>query len=88
MQRVAGRTVGRAQALFGGEDVGAGQMHAQLIGDKPGGLRPVGVGVDGVADAGDQTVELVDGSGEGGGHGRSACCRMTYLSNATYSSNS
>ena len=65
--------VGRAEALLGGEDVGAGQVRAQLVGDELRGVRPVGVRVDGGADAGDEPVELVDGAGLRGASWPTAC---------------
>ena len=51
MQHVAPVSVRFALPLCGGQDVGAGQMHAQLVGDELSGSLPVGVLLGGGADA-------------------------------------
>ena len=47
----------RAEALLGGQHVGRGQVPAQLLGDEEGGLGPVGMALDGGADAVDEGAQ-------------------------------
>ena len=62
MERVAAVAVRRAEALLGGQHVGAGQVPAQLLGDELGRVRPAGARGDGGADAGDELAQLAAGA--------------------------
>src|SRR4051812_23514285 len=68
VQVVGAVLVGRAEALLGGQDVGGGEVTAQLAGDELSGLGPVGMAVDGGADAGDEWAQPAGGADPGRGH--------------------
>jgi hypothetical protein len=67
VQDVTGGSVGVTVLLVGGQDVGVGQVRAELIGDEFRGPRPVGPHADHVAHRGD---EIVGGAGDEAVRGR------------------
>jgi hypothetical protein len=68
VQVVGDVVVGRAEPLLGGQDVRGGEVQAQLVGDEPRGLGPVGVALDGGADAGDERAQPAGGADLSRGH--------------------
>ena len=61
VQDVAAVGLGRAEALLGGQHVGAGQVQAKLLGDELCGVRPARARGDGAADAVEQLAQLALG---------------------------
>jgi hypothetical protein len=58
VQRMADGTIGRARPLHFGDDLGAGKVGAELIGDELGGARPVIAHREREAHAGRELLEL------------------------------
>ena len=68
VQGVAAVAVRRAEALLGGEHVGAGQVPARLLGNELRGVRPTGTRGDGGADAVDKFAQPGGGADLGRRH--------------------
>jgi hypothetical protein len=80
VQYVAGGPAGVTAALAGGQDAGAGQVRAELIGDQGRCARPVGSQSDHLAHPCDEIGECRPGrrdgqavGGRGGCHAASSC---------------
>ena len=65
MQQVARDAVGLAETLFGRQDLGAGQVRAELVGDQFRGVRPAGPYVDRLAHGRDEIGERRQCAGHG-----------------------